>query len=152
MIQSLLQKASKLGVHLYSGLTIQEIEEMGDKVTLYSDLYDLSTKKLLIATNGFTNRLLPDLDLQPARNQVVITQPIPDLQLKGCFHYDKGYYYFRNVGDRVLLGGARNKAPLEETTDLFGTTPTIQNALMEFIRRYGRCNRNISGGRRGKFI
>ncbi len=134
MIQSLLQKASKLGVHLYSGLTIQEIEEMGDKVTLYSDLYDLSTKKLLIATNGFTNRLLPDLDLQPARNQVVITQPIPDLQLKGCFHYDKGYYYFRNVGDRVLLGGARNKAPLEETTDLFGTTPTIQNALMEFMK------------------
>jgi len=134
MIQSLLYKASKMGIQVFSGITIKHIEEIGNVVNLYSDLYDLSTKKLLIATNGFTNRLLPDLDLQPARNQVIITQPIPGLQLKGCFHYDKGYYYFRNVENRVLLGGARNKALVEETTDLFGTTKTIQSALMTFLR------------------
>lgn len=134
MIQSLLQKATKAGVQIYSGLTIDHIEEIGNQVHLSSTLFDLTTKKLLIATNGFTNRLLPNLDLQPARNQVIITKPISGLQLKGCFHYDKGYYYFRNVGDRVLLGGARNQSPLAETTDFFGTTETIQNALMGFMK------------------
>ena len=134
MMKTLLEKANKAGIQIYSGLTIDHIEEVGNKVLLQSNFFDLTTQKLLIATNGFTNRILPDLDLQPARNQVIITKPIPGLLLKGCFHYDQGYYYFRNVGDRILLGGARNKAPLEETTDIFGTTATIQNALMEFMQ------------------
>ena len=134
MMQTLLHKTNHAGIQIYSGLMVKHIEEVSNQVNLHSDTFELSTKNLLIATNGFTNRLLPNLDLQPARNQVIITKPIPELQLKGCFHYDKGYYYFRNVGNRILLGGARNKAPLEETTDLFGTTKTIQDALMDFMQ------------------
>ena len=41
--------------------------------------------------------------------------------LKGAFHYDEGYVYFRNIDNRVLLGGGRNLAKAE-TTDVFGTT------------------------------
>ena len=28
-----------------------------------------------------------------------------NLKIKGSFHYEKGYYYFRNIDNRILLGG-----------------------------------------------
>jgi glycine/D-amino acid oxidase-like deaminating enzyme len=46
--------------------------------------------------------------LKPARAQVLITKPIDSLKIKGTFHMDRGYYYFRNIDNRVLIGGGRN--------------------------------------------
>ncbi|MEM7659319.1 MAG: FAD-dependent oxidoreductase, partial [Bacteroidota bacterium] len=51
-------------------------------------------QQLAICTNAFTTALLPDLELQPGRGQVLITEPIPDWPLRGVFHYQEGYYYF----------------------------------------------------------
>ncbi|MEZ5058495.1 MAG: hypothetical protein R2879_15790 [Saprospiraceae bacterium] len=45
------------------------------------------------------------------------------------FSLRQGYVYFRNVGDRILLGGARNLFKKEEATAEFGQTQGIQNAL-----------------------
>ena len=78
--------------------------------------------------------MIADVALTPARNQVLITTPIAGLRWKGCFHYDEGYYYFRNIGNRILLGGARNRAPVEETTDQFGVTDLIQDQLKSFLK------------------
>jgi glycine/D-amino acid oxidase-like deaminating enzyme len=65
---------------------------------------------------------------------VLITKPVSGLQLKGSFHYDEGYYYFRNVGNRVLFGGARNMDFETEQTSAFGLTSTIQNRLDELLQ------------------
>ncbi|HMR42933.1 MAG TPA: FAD-dependent oxidoreductase, partial [Saprospiraceae bacterium] len=91
--------------------------------------WDLRPAKVLAATNGFARQLLPALDVQPARNQVIITHPVPGLKVKGCFHYDRGYVYFRNVDNRILLGGARNLDFETEKTEQFGDTDLIQRAL-----------------------
>jgi gamma-glutamylputrescine oxidase len=66
----------------------------------------------------------------------LVTAPIPDLSLKGTFHYEQGFYYFRNLGNRLLLGGARNQAMEEETTTERVPTPLIQSALEEFLERH----------------
>ncbi|MCB9063498.1 MAG: FAD-binding oxidoreductase, partial [Halobacteriovoraceae bacterium] len=58
----------------------------------------------------------------------------PQLPLRGCFHYDRGYYYFRNIDNRILLGGGRNLDKQGETTDEFGTTPLIRNALLRLLK------------------
>ncbi|NNC85919.1 MAG: FAD-binding oxidoreductase, partial [Bacteroidia bacterium] len=50
------------------------------------------------------------------------------------FHYDKGYYYFRNIGERILIGGARNADFDKEQTDSFGITDTIQNKLESLLK------------------
>jgi glycine/D-amino acid oxidase-like deaminating enzyme len=71
----------------------------------------------------------------PARNQVLITKPIPGLQVEGCFHYDRGYYYFRNIDGRLLLGGGRNLAQIEEQTDEFGPNELIRSSLVQLLRR-----------------
>ncbi|HEV2355257.1 MAG TPA: FAD-dependent oxidoreductase, partial [Puia sp.] len=84
--------------------------------------------------NAFARQLLPQLDIVPARGQVFVTSPVVDIPFKGCFHFDEGYYYFRDVGDRVLLGGARNQAFGEETTTEMAPTDRIQRELERFLR------------------
>ncbi|MGZ5264204.1 MAG: FAD-dependent oxidoreductase, partial [Kaistella sp.] len=57
-----------------------------------------------------------------------------NLQLKGTFHYDEGFYYFRNLGNRILLGGARNLDFKTEETSVMETTDILQNHLEDFLK------------------
>jgi gamma-glutamylputrescine oxidase len=141
MMTTLLRLAKESNILIFNGLKIKNItdnviarNEATEGVLLETeDGWDFKAKKVVIATNGFARRLIPSLQVQAARNQVLITKPIPNLHIKGGFHYDKGYFYFRNVGDRILLGGGRNLAVANEMTDAFGTTELIQNALKQLL-------------------
>ena len=97
------------------------------------DDFTFKTKKLLFATNGFANELTKGA-VRPARAQVLITEPIENLDIKGTFHLDKGYYYFRNIGDRILLGGGRNLDFEAENTSEFGQTEIIQKKLEQLLK------------------
>jgi len=135
MMRSLLDIATEKGVRILNGISIKEINDDNDKVYFLTENgWEISANRVLVTTNGFSKKLIKDLDVTPARNQVLITKPIQNLKVKGCFHYDCGYVYFRNIGNRILLGGARNLAKAEETTDQFGTTPLIKNALLEILK------------------
>lgn len=136
MMQALWQLARSKGVEFYNGIEITQLETQSNEVLLHTAQgWTLHCAQVLVATNGFARKLLPELAVQPARNQVLITQPVAGLRLKGCFHYDRGYFYFRDVeGGRILLGGGRNLAPEEEATDQFGHTPLIQEALLKLLR------------------
>lgn len=90
--------------------------------------------RAVIAINGYTRDLVPGTDILPGRGQVVLTSPIPDLKLKGTFHLDEGYFYFRHFQGRVLLGGGRHLDKPGETTTEEATTPKVQNALEELLR------------------
>lgn len=93
----------------------------------------LKARKLAIATNAFTSKLMKKIEIIPGRGNVFITKPIADLKWKGTFHYDRGYYYFRSVGDdRLLLGGARSLNIDGETTTEFGINNEIRNHLIDF--------------------
>ena len=72
--------------------------------------------------------------MEPARAQVLITEPLDALPFAGGFHYDRGYYYFRDVGHRVLFGGGRNLDIAGERTTEFGLTDTIQQSLERLLR------------------
>ena len=134
MMTTLLRLAQEHNILIFNGLKIQKIIENTEGVILETiDGWDFKAKKLVVATNGFARQLMPQLEVQAARNQVLITKPIPNLAIKGCFHYDKGYYYFRNVGNRLLLGGGRNLAVEQEMTDAFGATELIQNTLKQLL-------------------
>ena len=73
------------------------------------------------------------MDTKPARAQVLITKPIPNLRIEGTFHLDEGYYYFRNIHNRILFGGGRNLDFKTEETTTFGQTETVQNKLEELL-------------------
>jgi glycine/D-amino acid oxidase-like deaminating enzyme len=134
MMQTLWGYARSLGVDIITGVNVSQVESGNSGVDLFStNGVMFRSKKVLLATNGFTRRLYPSLVVLPARNQVLITKPLENLPFRGCFHYDEGYYYFRNVGDRVLLGGGRHLAKAAEQTDQFGCTDLIQDALRTLL-------------------
>ena len=143
MIARLIQLASGLGIRMANGASVLSIEDHIDGASVAiqnpaqlkdsEDHIRIQTRKLLICTNGYARQFLPDIDLRPARAQVLLTSPIPNLKIRGSFHYDKGYYYFRNIDGRVLFGGGRNLDPQGETTYAMGLTPLIQNKLEELL-------------------
>jgi gamma-glutamylputrescine oxidase len=134
LCQALLQAVQGMGVTVLNAVEITGFEKVNDNVVLYTNqLMHLSAGKILICTNAFARQLLPDLNIVPARGQVLVTSPIDGLPLKGTFHFDAGYYYFRNLGNRVLLGGARNKAFEEEETTELTITEKIQQELEHFL-------------------
>jgi len=136
MMKSLLALAKAKGVEILNGISIKKINEAEGKVELVTnDDWEFNVEKVLIATNGFAKSFLQTEDITPARNQVIITKPIKNASIQGCFHYDKGYFYFRNIDGRILLGGGRNLAKEKEATTEFGFTSLIQNALEDLLRK-----------------
>lgn len=133
LIKSLLQKAAQLEVMIYNSCDVLKINEDITEIKLETNQGEFCCKKLLIANNAFVNQFLPDLDVIPGRGQVIVTQQIPNLKVKGTFHYERGYYYFRNIDNRVLIGGGRNIDFKKEETTAFGTTPIVQNALLKLL-------------------
>ena len=137
MMKSLEQKALGLGVQIQYGWPVSGIIPENDGFTLTGEAgKQLQSEKVLIATNGYSQKLLPGLDLRPARNQVIITAPIPGLSLQGNFHARAGYVYFRNVGNRLLIGGFRDLDPVGESTEEPGFTSLITEALQQFVNTH----------------
>lgn len=135
MIHALSSIARQAGIEIINGFTVKTLHDEGHLVRIYTpDEQCVVCKKLIVATNGFARQLLPDLAVHPARAQVLVTHPIPNLKLKGTFHYNNGYYYFRNIGDRVLLGGGRNLDFKTEETVEFGLTKLVQDKLDELLK------------------
>lgn len=133
MVAQLLQIIQQSNIKILNNITVKSFEEIGNKVAIQTNKISFSTNKLCIATNGFANQLLKE-NIQPARAQVLITKPIKNLHVKGTFHLDKGYYYFRNIDDRILFGGGRNLDFKAEETSEFGETTIIQNKLEKILK------------------
>lgn len=144
MAMALLRKAQESGVVFRGGAEVQGLKELPESVLItlsYGEV--IAADRVLLATNGYTPGLIPGTDLRPARGQVLVTDPIPGLGLRGTFHLDEGFYYFRDValvGDapgsprRVLLGGGRNLDVAGETTSEDGLTSLIQDRLEEVLQ------------------
>lgn len=135
LLQCLLNKIQGMGVTVLNNLKICGFESDGEMMNLSTNQQvKFQTKKILLCTNAFTKHLVEDIDIKPARGQVLLTSPIDNLPFKGTFHSDEGFYYFRNLGNKVLLGGARNKAFDEETSTDPILTPTIQIELERYLK------------------
>ncbi|MBS1598667.1 MAG: FAD-binding oxidoreductase [Bacteroidetes bacterium] len=136
LCQALLQLVVSMGVTVINNIEIKNFEKINNKIELHTNLdFNLSATQLLICTNAFAKQLLPSMDVEPARGQVLVTSPIEKLKFKGTFHFDEGFYYFRNLGNRVLLGGARNKAFEQEHTYELNTSDKIQSELETFLQQ-----------------
>ena len=128
MMQALIKKAQEQGVIILNNSAVEMYTEHSNKVDIKTNHFEFSSSKLILTTNGFAKELINE-DVQPARAQVLITKPLKNLHIKGTFHLDCGYYYFRNIDNRILLGGGRNLDFNTENTTEFSQTERIQNAL-----------------------
>ena len=133
MMTALLEKAASKGVLILNNALVKDISQKGASPVFTLGNLTVEAKSICIATNGFAGEFLQE-DVQPARAQVLITKPIKNLAIKGTFHLDCGYYYFRNIDDRILFGGARNLAFDAENTSQTGLTSIIQDKLEQLLK------------------
>ena len=133
MMQALIKRVQELGVIILNNTKVERYFEHSDKIEIKTTHFELSALKLIFTTNGFAKQLINE-DVQPARAQALITKPLKNLQIKGTFHLDCGYYYFRNVDNRILLGGGRNLDIKGETTTKLAETEKIQQSLENILK------------------
>lgn len=136
MMKNLLLLVQSLGVEIKTGCTVSAFHEEESRVQvrcrnpLNQEDIDFFGKHLFICNNAFAKGLLPDADVTPGRGQVLMTHPIPGLPFKGIFHFEQGYYYFREYQGCVLFGGGRNKDFSTEATADFALNEPIQKELV----------------------
>jgi len=138
LMRRLIALAQAEGVMLLTGAEVSAVQEEENSVLLTVKTgaggVFFKTPRLGVCTNGFAQKLFPDAGIKPGRGQVLITEPIPDLKLRGTFHYDRGYFYFRDHEERLVLGGGRQLDYEGETTTEFALTTQITEALDHLLQ------------------
>ncbi|MBX7180501.1 MAG: FAD-binding oxidoreductase [Bacteroidia bacterium] len=133
---ALWKKCIESNIMVLNGFECLELisSKSGYEIKLQQGL-SIHAEQVVVATNAFGKQLIPELEIQPGRAQVLITSPIENLPFSGTFHFDRGYYYFRNVGNRVLFGGGRNLDFEGEQSYDFQLSAIIQNQLEEYLHQ-----------------
>ena len=143
MMQALTQKVLALGVSIYNSCSVLNLEahEKGYHVETNKAIF--FGKKIILANNAFASQIIPELEIKPARGQVLVTQEIKGLKLNGTFHYNKGYTYFRNIGNRILIGGGRDLDFSGEETYELSNSPIIIDYLKDILTNCIDFEKNI---------
>jgi glycine/D-amino acid oxidase-like deaminating enzyme len=137
LVSALIQKVQASGVSILNGIEVKSWERNLDGIQVYThQQIKFTANQIMFCTNAFGNNISPELNITPARGQVIVTSEIPNLKLKGTFHFDEGFYYFRNLDGKILIGGARNEDfEGERTTDITGSE-FIKNKLIDFLKKH----------------
>lgn len=134
LYRSVRADAMAQGVEIYEGMHVLGWDESTSGVLLQLENgLPVCTQRLLVCTNGFTQQLMPAVAVSPARGQVFVTSPLPELPFQGIFHADQGYIYFRSLGNRLLIGGARNLDFAGEETFDMAVTSAFEQHLKAYV-------------------
>ncbi len=117
-VYGLATTVSNLGVQLCEHTDVLDIEKNDSNYfRLITSAGDVRAKKVIVATNGYTDRLVPGLKplIFPVGSYIVVTEPLSeDLQKiispKKRMYYDSKWFlnYFRLTPDGRMLWGGRN--------------------------------------------
>ncbi len=92
----------------------------------------LDAPAVVVATDGFTESLLPELAgvVRPTRGQVLVTEPLAEVRYARPHYARGGYDYWHQRPDgRLVVGGSRDAAPAEEQTAVEDVTPVVQERI-----------------------
>jgi len=137
LVFGLAEVAARYGALLCEEAGVFEIDKEASGFTLHTIKGVLKAKNIIVATNGYTDRLVPKL--QPKVFSVgsycIVTDPLPiDLQEeispKDYVFYDSKFFlnYFRLTPDGRLLWGGRNN--LSTNLDLHESAKTLRAQMV----------------------
>ena len=114
------KRAEDMGIDLIYGLKVKRLDQIENGWSVQmeqgKDSGEFLSPRVVIATNAFARELLPEVDVVPAMNRVLVTEPIPAWNFHHAVHLEAGYVYARSIGNRMLIGGGRHwNLPPEET-------------------------------------
>lgn len=132
--RALLRVCEQADIEVWQGVTVSEMNRSNDNITLATSVGNMTARRVVLATNGHTDLLQGvQVGIKSARNVVMVSKPAP-IRLEGVFHAERGYIYFRNIGQRLLIGGGRHWDSEAEYTAEFGRNEVIIDKLKEYVR------------------
>ena len=101
------------GIDILTGIRVESIDAhaRGCEVqisTISRAATSISIPRILVATNALGAGLIPELDVKPALNHVLVTERIEGFDFPHAVHMDAGYVYARPIENRMLIGGGRH--------------------------------------------
>ena len=124
------------GAHLCEQAEVRHIEKEAAGFRLHTARGAIKAKEVLIATNGYTDRLVPHLKpkIFPVGSYIIVTEPLPETVQKKLSPQGRMFYtsqnflnYFRLTPDGRLLWGGRNN--LSTNLDLHHSARQLQAGL-----------------------
>jgi gamma-glutamylputrescine oxidase len=109
-----------------------------DGTTVRTTAADVRADAVVLATDGYTRGLLPELGalLTIVRNQVIATAPLEEVVTPCPVYARGGYDYWQQTPDgRLVLGGSRDVDEAAETTPEEGLSHPVQAALENLLVR-----------------
>ena len=116
-VDGLARSVSHLGVILCEDTQVEKINRNPNRTELITSRGDIKAKEVIIATNGYTDMLVPELKPKvfPVGSYIIVTEPLPkdlqdELSPKRRMFYDSKWFinYFRLTPDGRMLWGGRN--------------------------------------------
>jgi glycine/D-amino acid oxidase-like deaminating enzyme len=141
-LRALSRYIAEKGGTILSGCAVHVVDSDGERALAHAHCVDtkrpftLSFEALCVCTNAHAHDLFPELKIVPARGIVLVTEPVPGLKLCGSYHWEEGFYYFRHLDGRVLLGGGRNLDLAQEETYNLMDNPRIVAELERRLREH----------------
>jgi gamma-glutamylputrescine oxidase len=97
----------------------------------------VSAEHVVVATDGYTHGLVPELDevISPARAQMLATEPLRKRYFEPVIGVREGWDYWQQTADgRLLIGGWRDSELEHEFTREDEPTPSVQARIEVFAR------------------
>jgi glycine/D-amino acid oxidase-like deaminating enzyme len=126
------------GARLYDNDEVFDMRAEGAHLLVRSRRRLLRCGQAVLAVGGQAGLTHPYFQglVQPIRNQVILTEPLPRL-VETMGYAEHGFHYFRQLPDgRLLLGGGRHRFVEQETAYNDEITAPVQELLTSWLRRH----------------
>lgn len=131
-IKNLLSEAMRLGVNVLRGVRYLSHENEADELVCTLSVGRVRCKRIVFATNGYRDFDPGEVDLTRVKNQVYLTDDWSGA-LPGTYHASRGFIYFRKIGQKLLIGGARHLDAHAEN-DMYNHE--IESYLMNYLNQH----------------
>ncbi|MFO1163119.1 MAG: FAD-binding oxidoreductase [Reyranellaceae bacterium] len=121
--RGLAQAAMQAGAAIHGSSPATKVWRDGGRWNVATPTGTVSAEKLVLATNGYTDNVWPDLrrTLVPVYSGIVASEPLPDEVARDIFPirsslYELGkvtVYYRLDASNRVLMGGRCQQSPVD---------------------------------------
>ena len=142
MLKSLTKRVEAMGVRVCHRLSYTgHVGDDDGVIRIETSEGRICANHLIFCTNALGMDASNGFDVRPGKNQVYVTNELSH-NLKGTYHMDAGYIYFRGVDRRILIGGGRHLKL--ENDDALIFSEEIESYLMEILNTHVETNDTIS--------
>lgn len=153
----LAERLLQLGAAMVPQARVESIERNGKVFELRSSRGTVQAGRILVATNGYTDRLLPELrrGIVPIGSYSAVTEPLDSETAERLIPHNRMLwtsrrllnYFRRTPDDRILMGGRQNLSP---DLDLDTSGADLRRRIVEFFPELsGAAITHVWSGRLG---